>query len=440
MLEACAAPMMTGDMTQLRAAAARSRELAAGLDGLVLIADLLIGAALVADGDPEGAAVLAAHEGPLLQNEDLVNGIPEVVVMAGHSAIWLEEDRRADAVLSGAIAVARRTSAPGRLVYPLAARSHLDLRRGRWDAALGDADESVRLARDTGQRNVLAHSLGALARIEAVLGRSEDARAHAQECIALSREGGADSVLIYGLGALGIDALGAGRLDEAIVALDEAAAVSARLRQGAPAIVPWAPDRIEVLVRLGRTEEAAAALALLRADAERTRVPWALAVAHRGAGLLASEDDFAAELEAALAHHDAGGEQPFETARTQLVLGERLRRAGQRREAREHLDAALATFERLGARPWQERARTEVNATGRTVRKRDEASGDELTPQELQIARLVTDGLTNKEIGGALFLSPKTIEYHLRSVFRKLDVRSRTELAAKFRERLPAAA
>jgi DNA-binding CsgD family transcriptional regulator len=97
--------------------------------------------------------------------------------------------------------------------------------------------------------------------------------------------------------------------------------------------------------------------------------------------------------------------------------------------AREQLRAALEAFERLGAVPWAERARTELTATGETLRRRDPSTLDELTPQELQIALLLSDGKTTRQAAAALFLSPKTIEYHLRHVYLKLDIHSREELA-----------
>jgi DNA-binding NarL/FixJ family response regulator len=122
---------------------------------------------------------------------------------------------------------------------------------------------------------------------------------------------------------------------------------------------------------------------------------------------------------------------PFELARTQLCFGERLRRGRRRADAREPLRHALETFEQLSARPWAERARTELAATGETARPRNANAADELTPQELQIALVVANGATNKEAGAALFLSPKTIESHLSRIYRKLDVRSRTELVRR---------
>jgi len=145
---------------------------------------------------------------------------------------------------------------------------------------------------------------------------------------------------------------------------------------------------------------------------------------------LAADDEFEREFVDAIALHDRSP-APFEKARTELCLGERLRRARRRSEARLHLRSALERFERLGAEPWAERARNELRASGETLRGREAGGADELTPQELQVAMLVAEGATNREAGAALFLSPKTIEAHLGRIYRKLDVRSRTELAAR---------
>ena len=128
---------------------------------------------------------------------------------------------------------------------------------------------------------------------------------------------------------------------------------------------------------------------------------------------------------------DLHGQTPdvFETARTRLAYGARLRRAGHRVRAREQLREAIEVFDALGAAPWSNLARVELEATGETARKRDPSTLDQLTPQELQIALLLADGRTTREAAAAMFLSPKTIEYHLRNVYRKLGVHSREELA-----------
>ena len=118
-------------------------------------------------------------------------------------------------------------------------------------------------------------------------------------------------------------------------------------------------------------------------------------------------------------------------ARTHLCHGERLRRAGRPTPAREALRRAIDGFEQLGATPWQTRAQAELRATGETRRRRrDDAARAELTAHELQVARIVANGASNREAAAALFLSPKTIEFHLAHIYRKLGVRTRTELAA----------
>ena len=127
------------------------------------------------------------------------------------------------------------------------------------------------------------------------------------------------------------------------------------------------------------------------------------------------------------AHAQAG--RPVGCARTELAYGEFLRRARRRVEAREHLRAALEGFETLQAAPWAERAHIELRASGQTARRRDPSTRDRLTAQELQIAGFVAQGLTNREVAAQLFLSPRTIDFHLRNVFRKLDIASRTQLA-----------
>ena len=122
---------------------------------------------------------------------------------------------------------------------------------------------------------------------------------------------------------------------------------------------------------------------------------------------------------------------PFEIARTHLCHGERLRRAGRPSDARLALRLAIDGFERLGAEPWATRARAELGGTGATRRRRrDDADRGKLTAHELQVARIVAGGATNREAAAALFVSPKTIEFHLAHIYRKLGVRTRTELAA----------
>ena len=190
------------------------------------------------------------------------------------------------------------------------------------------------------------------------------------------------------------------------------------------------PDLVEAQVRAGDAHGAVAALRGFAVLAERAGRPWTRSALARCRGLIAAEgeiDRHFAEAERRL----QGSPLPFEHARTALAHGERLRRARRRREARVRLGAALEAFEQLGAAPWAERARAELRASGARARSRREPSGDELTAQELTVAQAVVEGASNREVAARLFVSPKTVEGHLGSIYRKLGVRSRTQLVVR---------
>jgi DNA-binding CsgD family transcriptional regulator len=167
------------------------------------------------------------------------------------------------------------------------------------------------------------------------------------------------------------------------------------------------------------------AIEALERLADATGQRWARAVATRCRAVLGDDGD---GFRAALELH-TGSTRPFEHGRTALLHGEHLRRQRRRTDARPPLRAALETFERLGAEPWAARARGELRATGETARRRDPSTATRLTPQELQIVRIVNAGATNRQVAAQLFLSPRTVDHHLRKVFQKLGLTSRAELA-----------
>src|SRR5262249_42204548 len=169
----------------------------------------------------------------------------------------------------------------------------------------------------------------------------------------------------------------------------------------------------------------------LEAFARRYQDPQCFGLLARARAFLAPSPDQAEPLFLEALRLQSEHAEPFERARTALAYGELLRRAQRRTEARVQLRDALATFEGLNAPLWAERARAELAATGITARKRDPSTLDTLTPQELRIAKLVAGGASNRDVSGQLFLSPKTVEYHLRKVFLKLVVSSRVELARR---------
>jgi DNA-binding NarL/FixJ family response regulator len=152
-------------------------------------------------------------------------------------------------------------------------------------------------------------------------------------------------------------------------------------------------------------------------------------VVEHGRALLAEEGNAEAHFRRALDAH-AGSLRLPDRARTELAFGEHLRRARRRVDAREHLRTALALFEDLGATPFAERAAAELRASGETARRRDVTTATDLTPQERQVAGLVRQGLSNRDVAAQLFVSPRTVDFHLRNVFSKLGVTSRAELTA----------
>jgi DNA-binding CsgD family transcriptional regulator len=434
-LEASVSHMITGDMHALVATAERARALATSADPAVeLLATTVIAEAYLALGDTEqGDALMTACEPYLLEGDPLA--IVEVVAMAAHSSVWIEKFDRAQRLFDRLIEAAREASAVSALIYPLAARSHLDFRLGRWAAARAGATESVELAQDTGQLPLLSHSLCALAHVEAAAGQEEDCRRHVTEGLALVARFQGEATGTYMTAALGLLELGLGRVPEAIAVLEDTQRTADRLGMQ-PSLIMSTPDLVEAYARAGRRDDAAALIDVFEARGRKAGGLWPEAATARMRGLLASDEEMRAHFEAALAVH-ATLPMPFERARTLLCFGERLRRARQRAEAREPLKEALEIFERLGARGWAERTRTELRATGEQQARRAETAAEQLTPHELQIAVLVAQGMTNREAASALFLSPKTIEYHLGQIYRKLDVRGRAQLARLMAMELP---
>ena len=193
-----------------------------------------------------------------------------------------------------------------------------------------------------------------------------------------------------------------------------------------PGNVLWAPHLVDVYVRAGRDDDAAELVEHYARNTEHRRI--APAMLERLRGLTASPDAAEAHFRRAFELHEVGP-APFEVARTQLAFGEWLRAVDRRDEARDALREALAGFERVGAVPFAERARRELRAAGAVARTPERSDAAELTAHELRVAQLVSQGLTNREAATALFVSTKTVEHHLRNVFRKLGIRRRAELA-----------
>ena len=269
--------------------------------------------------------------------------------------------------------------------------------------------------------------------LAAMRGREAEASALIDGVIAQANAGGQGTAVQYAHWARSVLMNGLGRYEEALAAAVEASEHAPELF-----IASWALSELtEAATRTDRMELATGALERLGDHVAATDADWALGI-HARSRALVSERDAAEQLYRNAIERLGRTRLRPELARAHLLYGEWLRRENRRVDARAQLRAAHGLFVTIGMEPFAERARGELLATGERVRKRTVDARDELTPQELHIARLARDGLSNPEIGARLFLSPRTAEWHLRKVFTKLGIHSRQELIprlAKLRRR-----
>lgn len=377
-------------------------------------------------GEAAGARRALEGASALLGEIDPLSPAAGSVSFGLHGWICLGETGRLREEVLALGGEVRRAGARGLLPHYLLVAADAALRLGRWDEARAEVDEAVEVADLCGQRGPLAAALVVRCRLRAGTGADAGARADAALVADLARQAGYATSDLGARAALGFLELGLARIPEALALLEGVATDADRAGIDDPLTILWMPDLVEAYCRAGRAEQALDLVATLEARARGGAVPLAGALAARCRGLVA--DDFDAHFAEALALHERA-DAPFERARTLLAHGARLHRARRRMDARERLREALAAFDGLGAAPWAERARAELRAAG-AIRRMAAGDPDELTAQEERIALAVARGATNREVAAELFISPKTVEFHLGRVYRKLGVRSRTELAA----------
>lgn len=339
--------------------------------------------------------------------------------------MFLRETGTGRALIEAAMRERRDQVAVGVLPAVLFLLARDDATTDRWADAAASYDEGIRLSRETGQTTELAINLAGLAWLSAHQGRETQCRALVAEAMEISSERQIYLGLAWSLFALGDLELGKGDPQAALPQYEQLAEVLTSLGVLDPDLSP-VPELVEVYLRLGRVEEAAVAARAFAVRAEEKGQPWAQARAARALGLVDEDEQRFVE---ALEWH-ARTLDVFETARTRLVYGGWLRRARRRVDAREQLRAAVAAFDQLGAPGWADQAAAELKATGETARRREPSTADDLTPQERQIALLLADGQSTRSVAARLFLSPKTVDYHIRKVYNKLGIHSRPELAA----------
>jgi DNA-binding CsgD family transcriptional regulator len=344
----------------------------------------------------------------------------------GRHLVFLGELDRARTVLERQEERAAARGDEGSRVHLLFHMTMLEWFSGRWERALRHADQALELAEQIHDDLYRGMMLFGKAHIEALLGHIDVARAAAEEGLLLG-DATADVLFpIWNLGVLGHVELALGHFEAASRYLHP---LPGRLISFGwnDVIDPLWPDAIEALIGLGDLEQARVYLGHFEEQGRLSKSPWALTTAARCQGLLATaENDLPAAFEAfdrALTWRE-WAQFPFERGRTLLALGCARRRAKQKRAARQALEQALAIFEELGARLWADKALAELaRVSGRR------SSAKELTETEDRVAALAAQGLSNKEIAAALFVTVHTVEAHLVSIYRKLGVHSRTELA-----------
>jgi DNA-binding CsgD family transcriptional regulator len=415
-------------------AAALARE--AGDDGLLAIA---LGSQLLAEatlGRPEAAGTLETA----LALQQAVEGERILVQPEWSAAIvrmWWEEPAGVRPTYEKLIERGRATGDEASLAYVYVLLAQADCLLGSFELARRNAEATVEIAEQAGQRALVGYGLAVRALSDAHRGREAETREAAGRALVLGRETGFTPVLQFASAALGLLELSLGRPEEAERQLAPVVQLAREESICEPGLTRYASEQVEALVELGRLDEAADLLDWHQDNAERLGRRGAIATCLRCRGLLAAAhgrlDEALDAFEQALSGHETV-ELPFDRARTLLSFGAALRRAKHKADARERLEEAAASFAELEAAAFAERARAEL---GRVSGRRRSEGG--LTPTERQIAELVADGRSNKEVAAALFVTVKTVEANLSRVYAKLGLRSRAELARRLAEREPAA-
>ena len=398
---------------------------------VTLLGSMAVGMALVLSG--AGAEGMDRMRGPAYE----LAAHPETaddrfrLPLRLQGALWVRDSGPLRELVLDAVERLRDQAALGALPYLLMHIARDGATSDRWDDAEAAYAEAIRLARETGQTTDLAVSLAGAACLHARQGRADQCLSAAKEARRISDGNHVRLATMWAELAQGDLAAVTGDLAEAVRHYEELESLLVA-RHFADPDQSCAPELVETYVHLGRTDDAAELARRFDELARAKAAPWSLARAERALGLCAAGPAADAHFTAALELH---GKTPdlYETARTELAFGAHLRRERRRVEARPVLRSALARFEQLGARPWADKAAQELQATGETVRRRGPGVTEELTPQERQIASLLAQGRTTREAAAALFLSPKTVEYHLRHVYLKLGISSRDALAERFR-------
>jgi DNA-binding CsgD family transcriptional regulator len=346
---------------------------------------------------------------------------------AAVARMWWEDPSALRSGSESLIEQARAAGDEGSLAYVYVLLAQAECLVGDFDQGRRNAEAAREIADQAGQQALLGYGLAVRAWCDAHSGREAEAREAAAEALELGRSTEFMPVCQFAGAALGLLDLSLGHPAEAAERLAPPVELARAEGIDEPGLTRYVPDCVEALIELDRLDEVAGLLDWYEGNAVRLGRRGAIALSLRCRGLLAAAsgqlDEALAAFERALAEHDAVP-LPFDRARTLLVYGAALRRAKRKADARDRLEQAVASFAELSASAFVDRARAEL---ARIAGRRRSEGG--LTPTERQIAELVAEGRSNKEVAAALFVSVKTVEANLSRVYAKLGLRGRGELA-----------
>jgi DNA-binding CsgD family transcriptional regulator len=387
--------------------------------GTLCLRQMLVAMTRVAEGDWHAATAALDRA---LQLGDRVDD-RDVLWNLANAALQLGDDQAQQRFYGYALSRAREAGAVTAVVYCLHRLCFGQYLAGDLVALRNSAEEAISLGQGIGQPALTAPPIAWLALLAALQNKDD----HDQHLARLE-----ELVATHPLGILTGPVHDLTRWARGLRAAGSGDSVGASHHLGRfrlPVLARMsAAERIEAAVRAGDTSAARGWTDELARFADATGKPWALATVAFGRALTAGQADADAHFRDSLAHHASAG-RPLDAARAQLAYGEWLRRGQRRVDARQHLREAVETFQDLRAEPLAARANQELRASGETARRRDPSTLVQLTPTELQVARLVSSGLSNKDVAAQCWISPRTVAFHLRNVFTKAGITSRGELA-----------
>jgi DNA-binding CsgD family transcriptional regulator len=377
-------------------------------------------AATLQGGLPAATSPLKAAAGQTARLSD-----PRPLSWAADCTLLLQDSPAAQELYSRAVDRSRELADIAELMHALHLRARCELELGKVAVAEADATEAVQFGRQLNQPGVVAHGLAVLARVAALRGDVSGSRRRAAEALEHAVPHRLHLAICAAVLANAEIDLSLGRPE---VVLERLEPLLSNPVAHPGYVIELAAMTVEAAAHARTPARGQHALALFEAWVECLDAPAPHATLARCRGLLADRAQADRHFAEALRLHQEQT-NPMDQARTSLNLGEHLRRAGRRAAARPYLRSAMEAFDSLGARFLAERAAEELRASGEAARRRPLGASGDLTPRERQVAGLAAAGCSNGEVAARLFLSQKTVEYHLHKVFTKLGVTSRTDLA-----------